>query len=132
MPVSARTGWGPGRGRGGGEAVPVRVVLVDGPVHVALVVGQFCGRTTVRAAGPRPFAPTEPTERTHLPVRKSVMPSLGLSWGALRLLMAGTGTERPRELRAAIVGGAAGSGVTARPVPVRERGRGCRGHLKLF
>lgn len=101
MPINARAGWSPDRERGGREAVPVRVVLVNGAVDVALVVGQFCKRTAVRAAGPRPFPPTEPTERTHLPVRKSVMPSLGLSWGALRLLMAGTGTERPRELPAA-------------------------------
>lgn len=48
-----------------------------------------------------PFPHKEPTERTHLPVRKSVMPSLGLSWGALRLLMAGTGAEHPRDLPAA-------------------------------
>lgn len=79
--------------------------------------------------------PTHGTDPTHLPVRKSVMPSLGLSWGALRLLMADAGTERPRELRAAIAGrrfrqrrhSASGLGTRARERRgCPRRCRGCR------
>lgn len=88
---------------------------MNGAVHVALVIGQFYGENhceSIRPAVPRPPPPP------HLPVRKSVMPSLGLSWGAFRLLMAGTGT-----------GAQAGDRGEALPAATSQRATGCGSQL---
>lgn len=101
---------GPGReGKGEkGEAVPVGVVFVDGPVHVALVVGQFCRRTAVRAARAATL-PTRSTARAHTPTGEKIRDALVGT--LLRSFPLAHGRHRARN------GGGSSSG---------QRGRRCR------
>lgn len=89
---------------------------MNGAVHVALVIGQFYGENHCESI--RPAVPRPPPPPPHLPVRKSVMPSLGLSWGAFRLLMAGTGTGAQARDRG-----------EALPAATSQRATGCGSQL---
>lgn len=78
------------------KTVPVRVVLVDGSAHVALVIRQLYGEK--HSWNSRAESQDAPSPRPPIPIRKSVMPWFRLSCGAFRLLIAGSGSDQHRKI----------------------------------